>query len=204
MITLYHSPYSCSLAVKAALVAVGEEFETQTISLSEGEHLKDEYLQINPMGKVPALKINGEVLTEGAAINQFLAERYPEAKLMPENGTLKKANALKWLHFLYSSFHAAFSRAFFPERFGKETSSIKQLAEEDVHKYLKIIDQELAKNEFIAGDHLSLADLYLMAAIHWEKVLAKPIMANYKNIARFEQSIFSLPKIGQVYKEEYQ
>jgi len=201
MITFYHASFSCSLAVKAALTACGAQFETQLVNLGEGEHLAPEFLKINPMGKVPAIKVGGAVLTEGAAINLFIAEKYPNAQLMPENGSIEKANALKWLLYMYGTLHPAFSRVFFPRRYGEGT--VKSVAETEVHNILAIIDQQLSVYSFIAGDDLTLADLYLMTVIHWEKVLEKPIIENYQNIAKFEQRMFAAPVIGDVFKDEY-
>ncbi len=204
MITFYHAPHSCSLAVKAALTASGAEFETKLVDFSKDEHLSAEFLQISPLGKVPAIDIDGVVLTGGAAINQFIADRFPESKLMPENGTIEKANALKWLSFVYSNLHPALARAFYPARYGKDEVSVKALSEIEVHKLIAIIDEQLGKNQYIAGDSMTLVDLYFMTAIHWESVLQKPIIATYKNIARFEQTMFSLPIVGEVYRAEYE
>ncbi len=203
MINLYHAPFSCSLAVKAALTASGATFQTHKISFSDGDHLKPEFLKINPLAKVPAIEIAGDVLTEGAAINQFIAERFPEAGLMPENGSIQKAEALKWLQFMYSTLHPVFSRVFYPERYGNDNDAVKKLAEIELHKLMLMIDSQLGKFKFIAGDELTLADLYLMTAIHWESVLAKPILANYQHIARFEQDMFSKSIIGDVFSQEY-
>jgi len=203
MITFYHAPYSCSLAVKAALAASGVDFKTTIINLGEGEHLTPEFLKINPLAKVPAIEVGGDILTEGAAINLYLSERFPNANLMPKDGTIEKANALKWLQFMYSTLHPAFARAFFPERHGDNKVFTKKLAEQDIHKLLTIVDKQLALTEFIAGEQLTLADLYLMTVIHWESVLEKPIIQTYQNIARFEQRMFAEGVVGKVFAQEY-
>lgn len=203
MITFYHAPYSCSLAVKAALAASGVDFVTKIINLGEGEHLTPEFLKINPLAKVPAIEVGGDILTEGAAINLYLAEKFPSANLMPENGSIEKANALKWLQFMYSTLHPAFVRAFFPERHGDNNIFTKKLAEQDIHKLLTLVDKQLSETDFVAGDQMTLADLYLMTVIHWESVLETPIIKTYKNIARFEQKMFTENLVGDVFTQEY-
>ncbi len=203
MITLYHAPHSCSLAVKAALTKTGVEFDTTIINFSEGDHKKEAFLKINPLAKVPAITVDGHILTEGAAINLYLSEKYPEAGLMPEAGTLQKANALKWLQFMYATVHPQFSIAFYPERYGDDKNSIKAKAEAEIHRLFSIINSELEQNPFIAGDQLTLADLYLMTVIHWGSVLEKPIISSYKAIDKFEQRMFSVPVVGDVFQQEY-
>ncbi len=203
MITLYHAPYSCSLAVKAALSKTGVDFETKIINFSEGDHQTEAFLKINPMAKVPVIKIDGHILSEGAAINLFLSEKFPTAELMPQAGTLQKAIALKWLQFMYATLHPQFSIAFYPERYGEDKLSIKAKAEIEIHHLFKIINSTLTQNPFISGDNLTLADLYLMTVIHWETVLDKPIVSSYEAIAKFEQRIFALPIIGDVFQQEY-
>ncbi len=203
MITFYHAPFSCSLAVKAALTATGVNFETKTINFDKGEHQTDEFLKINPMGKVPAIVMGDTILTEGSAINLFLAEKYPEANLMPESGSLEKAAALKWLQLMYTTLHSAFARAFYPVRYGDNEQSVKLKAEQEIHRILALIDQQLAENTFIAGETFCLADLYLMTAIHWDSALQKSITVNYENIARFEKEMFNQTSVGHVFVEEY-
>lgn len=165
MITLYHSPGSCSLAVKAALSMSGLPFQTEEISLSKGEHLSEAYKKINPQSKVPALNINGHILTEGAAILLHLAELAPDKKLLPDDATAR-ADAFKWLMFVYSNVHPHYARAFMPARYGIDADDIKEKAETALHDLFSLIDLQLSQHDFIAGDQLTLADLYLVVAIH--------------------------------------
>src|SRR5438094_3152485 len=95
---LYYSKGSCSLASHIVLEEVGATFETQRINLREGEQKKPEYLQINRKGKVPALALDGgEVLTENPAIMSFIADTYPDARLLAAPGQLERYRALEWL-----------------------------------------------------------------------------------------------------------
>lgn len=201
MITLYHSPGSCSLAVKAALSMSGLPFQTEEISLSKGEHLSEAYKKINPQSKVPALNINGHILTEGAAILLHLAELAPDKKLLPDDATAR-ADAFKWLMFVYSNVHPHYARAFMPARYGIDADDIKEKAETALHDLFSLIDLQLSQHDFIAGDQLTLADLYLVVAIHWEGVLSQSLTGRFPAVANYTKRMLNLPELGDLFKAE--
>ena len=206
MYTLYHGAGTCSLATKAALALTGAEFTTQTLDLAKGEHQQPPYLNISPLGKVPALVFNhnpeAEVLTEGAAILLFLHQQYPSARLMPTD-PLAYANALKWLQMLYATVHPHWSRLFFPERYGNDKASIYQLAEDELFKLYGLIDAQLQKHDYIAGEQLSLADLYLMVTLHWQYALNGSLDENYPQLQTYRQRMYQQPIIGELYQHEF-
>jgi glutathione S-transferase len=114
MLTLYLSPGASSMASHIALHEIGVPFETKTISFAKKEHGSPEYLAVNPEGKVPALAIDGRVLTEVAGNLYYLAKRYPEAKLLPAGDIEAEAQAVSWMSFVASTLHPARSQG--PER----------------------------------------------------------------------------------------
>jgi glutathione S-transferase len=202
MYTLYHAPGSCSLAVKAALALTNLAYDVKIINAQEGEQFSEEFKKINPLSKVPALVIGDNIITEGAAILQYINEIAPEAKLLPELGTLERAHALKWMMFVYSNIHPHFARAFVPVRYGNDEVDIKKKAEESLHDLFAIINNQLANNDFIAGSQLSIADLYLAVAIHWEMIMATPITQKYSNVASYLERLMKMPVIGEIYQSE--
>jgi glutathione S-transferase len=202
MITLFHAPGSCSLAVKAALALSGLEYQITEINALEGEHLSEVFKKINPLKKVPALEVEGTIITEGAAILQYISERSPETGLLPELGTLKRAEALKWMMFVYSNIHPSFVQAFHPERYGQDTADIKDKAEIQLHLLFEIVDDQLAKHNYIAGDQLTIADLYLAVAINWQIVLKKSLTKKYQHVSRYLKLLMQLPVIGDIYSAE--
>lgn len=107
MLTLYISPGASSMAPHIALHEVGAPFEARPVSFSRGEHKSPEFRAINPEGKVPALLIDGRLLTEVAGILYYLARRYPEAGLLPAGDVETEARVVSWLSFLASSVHPA-------------------------------------------------------------------------------------------------
>ncbi len=202
MITLYHAPGSCSLAVKAALALTGLEHEVKVIDAQSGEQFAPEFVKINPLSKVPALIVDGDIITEGAAILQYLSEVAPAAKLLPEVGTMDRAQALKWMMFVYSNVHPHFARAFVPARYGNDEADVKEKAESSLYDLFSIINDQLADNDYLAGSALSIADLYLGVAIHWQMIMKDSLTEKYTNVANYLQRLLDHPVIGQVYKSE--
>lgn len=203
MITLYHAPGSCSLAVKAALAISGLEHEVSIVNAQAGEQFTPEFIKINPLSKVPALIVNGDIITEGAAILQYISEVAPNANLLPAMGTMARAQALKWMMFVYSNVHPHFARAFVPARYGNDETDIKEKAESALHDLFAIINDQLADNDFIAGAELSIADLYLAVAIHWQMIMKDPLTTKYANVENYLQRLLALPVVGNVFKSEF-
>ncbi len=207
MFTLYHGPGTCSLAVKAALALTGTDFTSQNIDMASGEHFQDTFKKISPLSKVPALKLektdSETVLTEGSAILLYLSSRFPEANLMPQMGTADYGIALKWMMQLYATVHPHWGRLFFPERYGQDSNSIRSAAESELHKLYSLVDAQLSKHPFIAGQQLTLADLYLMVSIHWEGALQTSLSSQYPSLNAYRERMYMQPTIGELYREEF-
>ena len=202
MITLYHAPGSCSLAVKAALALSGLEHDVKIVNAQAGEQFTPQFIKINPLSKVPALIVGNDIITEGAAILQYISEIAPKAKLLPAVGTMQRAQALKWMMFVYSNVHPHFARIFVPARYGNDEADVKDKAERAVHGLFAIINDQLANNDYLAGSQLSIADLYLAVAIHWQMALKESLTAKYSNVAKYLQRLLEQPVIGEIYKAE--
>lgn len=110
MLTLYLSPGGSSMAPHIALHEVGAEFAAHTISFKQKEHRSPAFRAVNPVGKVPALLIDGRLLTEVAGILFYLARRYPEAGLLPPPDAERDAQAVSWMSFLASHVHPSRSK----------------------------------------------------------------------------------------------
>jgi len=107
MLTLYFAPGASSMAVHIALHEIGLPFEGRPISLAKREQQASGYLALNPEGKVPTLLIDGRPLTEVAAILYFLANRFPQATLLPQDDVEGQAQAISWMSFIASTLHPA-------------------------------------------------------------------------------------------------
>jgi len=203
MITFYHAPGSCSLAVKAALAMSDLVHETKVVDVAQGEHFSEEFKRINPLSKVPAIVVDGQIITEGAAILQYIGEVAPKSNLLPAIGSMQRVQALKWMMFVYSNVHPHFARAFVPSRYGNDEADVKYKAEASLFDLFAIINEQLKDNKYLAGEQLSIADLYLGVAIHWQMILKNSLTEKYPNVANYLQRLLSLPVIGELYKTEF-
>lgn len=172
MLKLFYSPMACSLSCHIALEESGLKYETIEINTKTQANLTQSYQAINPLGKVPALAIEGRVLTEAAAILSYIADRVPEKELLPAAGTLNRAIAHEWLNFLSSTVHIAFRPVFRPERLAEGdgcVSSVRRLGVNGVIEALKHAEAKLGTAPYTLGERFSLCDGYLMVFYLWSK-----------------------------------
>jgi glutathione S-transferase len=113
---LYYSPGACSLAPHLVLEEVGAVFEPVLISTAKGEQRTPEYLAINPKGRVPALADGGFVVTENPAILRYIARKFPDAGLWPDDPH-EEARCAEWLAWMSSTIHPTYAHVRRPERY---------------------------------------------------------------------------------------
>ena len=111
MLTLYYSPGACSLAPHIALEEAGATYALQLVSIPKGEQQAPEYLNVNPRGKIPALRTDEGVLTENVAILTYIARLFPYAKLLPEE-PIGMARCISHMAWLSNTVHPAFTTLF--------------------------------------------------------------------------------------------
>jgi len=203
MFDFYHLGSSCSVAVKAALAKTGEPHRVIPVDPS---HKDEAFLAANPLGKVPALVGEGLTLTEGGAINMWLSARHPETGLMPDLASEEGAMALKWLFYVYATLHPIWIRLFYPERFcgpkGDHAAPLR-LAEEDLFKTYALIAKKLEAHDYVAGDFLSLADLYLAATVHWEGKVENRLTRRWPQLAAHRDRVRQQPAIAEGFAGEF-
>jgi len=162
---LYYSPGACSLSPHIALHEAGLPFQavmasTKTKKLADGT----DYLTINPKGQVPVLEFDdGQRLTEGPAIVQWIADQVPAKKLAPAAGTMARYRLQEWLNFTTSELHKGFSPLFNPA-LGDDTKAVfrNKLVER-----FTWVDQQLAGKTWLMGDDFTVADIYLFVVQSW-------------------------------------
>jgi glutathione S-transferase len=170
MIKLYYSPGACSLAPHIALEEAGADFEAQRVAIAAGDNRRPDYLAVNPHGFVPALEVDGEVITENVAVLTCIASRFPEARLLPFDCPVALARALTQMAFLSSSVHIAFAQIWRPHRFTPDESVHQQIVaggRERVLRYYDEIEGRLAGSTWLAGDEMTLADPYVFVFFRW-------------------------------------
>jgi glutathione S-transferase len=158
------APYTCARVTAIALEEAGIGFETKLVRFLKGEHKSPEYRRFNPKGKVPALEIDGDVLTENVAILTYLAERFPQARLMPPaNSAAERAHRLADLCFCSATLHPLVTRIRMPMFFAGPDNAVavKHTAEKAMDEYFQLIEDRLAAGLWWYGAEWSAMDGYL-------------------------------------------
>src|SRR4029078_6980550 len=162
---LYYSPGACSLASHITLREAGlpvdlKKTDTKTKTLEDGS----DYFAVNSKRGVRALRLDdGQVLTEGPAILQYLADQKPESKLVPRAGTLERYRVLEWLNFITSEVHKSFSPLFNPAADPK----VKEYTTQTLEKRFDWINKQLAGKQYLTGNQFTIADAYLFVVTNW-------------------------------------
>ena len=163
-LTLYHASPSRSSIALWMLEEVGQPYDIKLISLSAGENLKPDYLAINPMGKVPALKHGDTVITEVAAVCAYLADEFPEKKLNVPIGTPKRGVYLKWLFFGPGCLESAMIDRAAPR---KEGARRAMLGYGDFDTTMNVIAKAVEKGPWLMGDQFTAADVVIGSNVRW-------------------------------------
>jgi glutathione S-transferase len=169
---LYYSPMACSLSCHIALEESGLRYDTVEINTKAQVNLTPYYRSINRLGKVPALAIEGGILTESAAILSYIADLVPGKGLLPPAGSRARAFAHEWLNFLSSTVHTAFRPVFRPERLIDDTScldGLRRMGVAQVIEVLKHADAKCGAGPYTLGETFSLCDGYLLVFYLWSK-----------------------------------
>lgn len=159
----YHAPRSRSAGVRMLLEELNADYELQAFDLRTGQHRQPEYLSINPMGKVPALRHGDTVITEQAAVYLYAAELYPEAGLSPSVGDPLRGAYLRWMVFYNSSFEPAIvDRSMDRPPAARSTSPYG-----DFDAVMNAIAAQLETGPYLLGERFTAADVLWGAALNW-------------------------------------
>jgi glutathione S-transferase len=162
-VTLYHWPQSRAAGVRILLEELGADYDVQVMNLQTGVQRKPDYLAINPMGKVPAIR-HGEVLvTEQAAIYMYLAELYPEAGLSPAVGDPLRGPYLRWMVF----YGSCFEPALIDRALKRDAPPPAMSPYGDADMVLKTVIDQLSKGPYMLGERFTAVDVLWAAALNW-------------------------------------
>ena len=165
---LYYSPGACSLSPHIVMREAGMAFDMERVDLASHQtETGADFTQINPKGYVPALRLDdGQVLTEGAAIVQYIADLHPEAALAPKPGTLERTRLHEYLNYIAAEYHKAFVPLFSSDA----TEAAKAAAVSNVGRRLDYFEKIFSDGRaYLMGDKFSVADAYLFVVSNWTK-----------------------------------
>ena len=200
MMALYYTPGACSTAAHIVLEESGEKYEAKKVDLAGGEQRTEAYLKINPLGRVPVLRLdNGEPLAENTAILPYLGKRFD---LWPREA-IAEARALSVIGFFAATVHPAHAHVGRPERYASNSSAfatIKETGLKSFHGYLKQIDGMLAGREWFS-DRYSVLDPYGLVFYTWGVRRELP-MGELKNYTAFKDRMLKRSAVGRVVEDE--
>ena len=191
---LYYMAGACPLAAHIVLEWTGVRYDSE--KLSHDDLKKEAYLRINPLGAVPALEVDGSVITQNAGVLSYLAQAYPDAKLGGDGTPRGDAEVHRWLGFVNSDIHPAFkplfgSTAYLDDKAAVEKTKIH--ARQALRRLFEIVETQLTGRDWIAGRR-SVADAYLFVVLRWAHGV-KIDLSGLEAIARYYERLQKDPGV---------
>jgi glutathione S-transferase len=195
---LYFSPGACSLSPHIVLCEAGLDFTLEKVNLkTKVTESGADYWAVNPVGSVPALDIDGVVLTEGPAIVQYLADQVPDKKLAPAAGTFARYQLMSRLNFISSEVHKSFSPLFNPAA----SDELKALSLANVRNRFDKIVGWFGGRPYVMGEQFSVADAYLFTILNW----CAPVglsLSDWPELQQFHARVAARPAVQQAMQAE--
>jgi len=189
---LYYLPGACSLSPHIVALEAGIPLQLEKVDgNAKRTESGQDFWQVNPKGYVPALLLdNGELLTEGTAIVQYLADLKPESGLAPANGTLPRYRLQESLGYINSELHKTYSPLFNPAT----PAEVRQERKDYLRKRYAPLDAVLAKQDWLLGDHFTAADAYLFTVTNWASHVDLDL-SGFPALLAFQKRVAERPKV---------
>lgn len=196
---LYYSPGACSLSPHIVLREAGLPVELVKVDLrTKRTENGEDYRTINSKGYVPAIELDdGQRLTEGPAIIQYVADRVPARKLAPPAGTLERYRLVEWVNFISAEVHKQYSMLFDPSA----DDALKARVRERIGGRLSWIVQQIGSRDYLMGPDFSVADAYLFTILSWSKLVGIDIN-QWPALATYVGRIAARPKVHEAMQAE--
>jgi glutathione S-transferase len=196
---LYFAPLACSLATRIALYEAGAtarytQADTRNKTLPDGS----DFFAVNPMGQVPVLRLDdGSTLTENTAVLQYVAEKFPHARLAPPPG-LERSRMQQWLGFIGTELHKA---VFVPMLDENASEEVKRYSREKLQRRMETLQAHLRGREFLL-DEFSIADAYLATILNWAQATQVDLQ-QWPEVYEYHQRMLKRPSIAKAAAEEF-
>lgn len=196
---LYYAAGACSLSPHIVALEAGIPVELIKVdNKAKRTASGEDFLHINPKGYVPALQLeSGELLTEGPAIVQYLADLKPETGLAPANGTTARYRLQEMLGYINSELHKSYSPLFKPDT----PDAVREERQAYLRKRYALLEQRLSKHDWLIGDQFTAADAYLFTVTNWAQHV-KLDLSDFPAIVAFQQRVASRPKVQSALQAE--
>jgi glutathione S-transferase len=206
MYQLHYFPSNANAAPHMVLEELGLTYDLVLVDRAKNAQKSNDYLKINPNGRIPTL-VDGElVLFEAAAIVLHLVDQHPEAGLAPKVGTPERAKFYQWMTFLTNSLQEELMIWQYPDRLTGDdaaaTEAVKRGADKRASAYLDVVEKHLKTHgPLFLGETLSAADFYLVMLARWARPMSNPPRSR-PNIAKLLDMITALPSVRRAYARE--
>jgi len=196
---LFYTPGACSLSPHIVLNELDLPYTVEKVDLKTHTTASGtDYYTLNPKGYVPALQLdNGEVLTEGPAIIQYLAEQKPQANLLPPAGSLERARVQEWLNFIGTEVHKTLAALFNPSI----SAEAKSKTIDTFGKRLGLVEKALQGKDYLTGKAFSVADAYLFTIVNWAPMLGIDL-SPWPTVVQFQKRVASRPAVQKTLQAE--
>ncbi|MCO6060284.1 glutathione transferase GstA [Pseudomonas sp. MOB-449] len=196
---LFYSPGACSLAVHIVLREIGKPFSLEKVDLAAHKTgAGEDYYRSNPKGYVPLLELdNGQALTEGPVICQYLCDQAGRTDLMPAAGELLRYRVMEWQAFISSEVHKSLGALFNPLLDDKAKATYAGMA----HRRLQWISEQLRGRQFLTGDDFTAADAYLFTVAGWAPYV-KMDLSDCPELQAFQGRVAARPAVQEALKAE--
>ena len=196
---LFFSPGACSLSPRIALLEAGLPFTAQKVDLTTKQlDGGGDFWAINSKGSVPLLQLdNGEYLSEGPAIVQYIADQNPASGLAPKAGTMERVRLQEMLNFITSEIHKGFSPLFDATL----SAEVKQNFKDKLGKRFDWLTKQLEGKDYLMGSAFTVADGYLFTVLNWGQWVGIDI-AKWPVLAAYQARVSARPKVQEALKAE--
>ena len=197
---LYYSKGACSMVTRIVLNELGVKYTTESVDLrTKQTETGADFRTINPKGAVPTLKLdNGEVLTEGQVLLQYLCDTHNGHALLPEVGHFSRYRVLEWLNYISTELHKGFGPLFNPTL----PADIKaEFFIPALEARFAFLNQHLSQHEYMAGKHYSIADAYLFVMLSWAGHCGVSL-SGLDALHRFIKTLKARPAVAKALSDE--
>jgi glutathione S-transferase len=191
---LYYAPGACSMAPHIVLREANVAFDLVKADI-RAKKLEDgsSYLAINPKGAVPALQLeDGTVLTENAAILQYVGDLAPESGLFPRLGDFRRYRVLEWLNYVATELHKGFGPLWNPS----SPDDVKEATRGLLGKKFDYVQERLGKGPYLLGDTFTLPDAYLFVVLNWTRIHDIDL-SRWPGLTAYQQRVAQRPRVAE-------
>ncbi|WGS21563.1 MULTISPECIES: glutathione S-transferase family protein [unclassified Bradyrhizobium] len=197
-ITLYYSPQTRATGARVLLEELGAPYDLHVLNMKAGEQRQSAYLAVNPLGKVPAIRHGGALVTEQVAIFIYLADLFPQAGLTPALNDPRRGPYLRWIAYYGSSFEPALIDKFMK----REPAPVSQSPYADYDTMLGALESQLAKGPYLFGEEITAADILWGIAFSWTMMFG--LVPQKDVFVRYAERITARPAFQLISKADHE